>query len=176
MPTKALRAALTVSRAGWVPPVKISVQMALKSLWIVATVFVSRASLGEGAMLSVWITASVSVINACVTHCLAGEALFVKFPDVQVLMERTAVDMASVTAPNTSVCVTQVSPVRRNTLVHGSSELTYLLSLLCKYKVRFRLTVKFELVKVRLSTTSGLYQLKVDVGMLNTVKNCLADV
>ena len=59
MPTKALRAALTVSRAGWVPPVKISVQMALKSLWIVATVFVSRASLGEGAMLSVWVTASV---------------------------------------------------------------------------------------------------------------------
>ena len=50
----------------------------------------------------------VSEILASVINSLVGEALFVKFPDVQALMEKTVVEMENVTVQTISVSVYQV--------------------------------------------------------------------
>ena len=50
----------------------------------------------------------VSEILASVINSLVGEALFVKYPDVQALMEKTVVEMENVTVQTISVSVYQV--------------------------------------------------------------------
>ena len=77
--------------------------------WTVEIVSVIPALQVADAMWSAQDTEFVSEINASVINSLVGEAPFVKCPDVQVLTEKTAVEMENVTVQTISASVYQVS-------------------------------------------------------------------
>lgn len=79
------------------------------------------ASQVADAMWSAQDTESVSEINASVINSLVGEAPFVKCPDVQVLTEKTAVEMENVTVQNISASVYQVGKGEHVVLLRKAS-------------------------------------------------------
>ena len=76
--------------------------------WTVEIVSVIPALQVEDATWSAQDMEFVSEIRASVINSLVGEALFVKYPDVQALTEKTAVEMENVTVQTISASVYQV--------------------------------------------------------------------
>lgn len=102
--------ATIVQKAGWALHVMMYVLMECSRQWIAETANASRAGLERDAIHYAWVMVDASMTNVSVIPCKAGEVMYAKFQDVQVL-RKIAQDMESVTVLLTLAHVMKVGRV-----------------------------------------------------------------